>query len=145
MPIQVKRLLLVFAIFIGIMLVLVYYYTPDSFGEYGHYRGKALDEISAKDPKYMQMETCAMCHDSIAGVKAESVHKSIQCETCHGPGNKHVDDPENVKMDLPMERELCLRCHMKNLARPSGVIVQIDNSEHYVDEQCITCHNPHQP
>ncbi len=69
MPVQVKRLMLAFAIFIGMMLVLKYYLTPDSWREYGPYRGNALKEISAKEAKYVQIETCAMCHDSIAEIK----------------------------------------------------------------------------
>ena len=145
MPVQIKRLLLAFAIFIGLMLVLKYYLTPESWREYGPYRGNALKEIANKEPKFVQMETCIMCHDSIGELKANSVHVSIQCETCHGPGYKHVDDPENVKMEVNQERQFCLRCHTKNLASPKKMINQIDAIEHYEGEECITCHNPHQP
>lgn len=145
MPVQVKRLLLAFALFIGLMLVLKYFLTPESWREYGPYRGKALTEISSKEAKYVEMETCAMCHDSIAAIKTQSVHQSLQCEICHGPGYKHADDPENNKMELPQERQLCLRCHTKNAASPQNIIKQIDAVEHNEGEACITCHNPHQP
>ncbi len=145
MPLQLKRLLLVFAVFIGIMLVLKYYLTPDSWREYGPYRGKALTEIAAKEAKYVQMETCAMCHDSIAEFKSQGNHKPLQCEVCHGPGYKHMDEPENNKMEIPQGRQFCLRCHTQNAASPKNVIKQIDAVEHYEGEDCITCHNPHQP
>lgn len=145
MPIQVKRLLLAFAIFIGMMLVLKYYLTPESWREYGPYRGNALKEISSKEAKYVQMETCAMCHDSIAEIKIQGMHKSIQCETCHGPGFKHADDPENNDLEIHQDRQFCLRCHTKNAASPQNVIKQIDAVEHNEGEECITCHNPHQP
>ena len=145
MPVQIRRLLLFFAVFTGLMLVLVHYLTPESWGEYGHYRADALTEIAAKQAKYVQMETCAMCHDSIAEYKSQGNHKPLQCEVCHGPGYKHIDDPENVKMEIPQGRQFCLRCHTKNAATPKGVINQIDAKEHYEGEECITCHNPHQP
>jgi hypothetical protein len=145
MPVQIRRLLLVFTVFIGLMLLAMHYLTPDSWGLYGHYRAKALTEIADKQAKYVQMETCAMCHDSIAEFKSQGNHKPLQCEVCHGPGYKHVDDPENIKMEIPQGRQLCLRCHTKNAATPKGVINQIDPAEHYSEEDCITCHNPHQP
>ena len=145
MPVQIKRLLLAFAIFIGIMLVLKYLLTPESWREYGAYRGNALKEIAARDAKYVQVETCAMCHDSIAEVKTQGVHISIQCETCHGPGYKHADDPENNDLEIHQDRQFCLRCHTKNAASPQNIIKQIDAVEHYEGEECITCHNPHQP
>jgi len=145
MPLQVKRLLLAFAVFIGIMLVLKYLLTPESWREYGPYRGNALIEIADKEAKYVQMETCAMCHDSIAEIKTQGSHQSIQCEICHGPGYKHADDPENNNMELNHDRQFCLRCHTKNAASPKNIIKQIDAVEHNEGEECITCHNPHQP
>jgi hypothetical protein len=145
MPLQVKRLLLAFAVFIAIMLVLKYFLTPDSWREYGAYRGKALTEISGKEAKYVEMETCAECHDTIAGLKTQGLHVSVQCEICHGPGYKHADDPDNNDLEIPRERQFCLRCHTKNMASPQDIIKQIDAVEHNEGEECITCHNPHQP
>jgi len=145
MPLQVKRLLLVFGFFIGSMIVLIHFLTPDSFYQFGHYRGKALDEISNHEAKYVDVKSCAMCHDSIAAVKDSSFHKSINCETCHGPGYKHIEDPEKNKMDKPQDREFCIICHAKNPARPQKEIKQIDAVEHNKGEVCITCHNPHKP
>ena len=145
MPVQVKRLLLAFALFIGIMLVLKYILTPESWREFGAYRGNALIEIADKEAKFVQMETCAVCHDSIAGLKIQSNHKSLQCEICHGPGYKHAEEPENNDMESPRGRQFCLRCHTKNAASPQNIIKQIDAVEHNEGEECITCHNPHQP
>jgi len=145
MPVQIKRLLIAFVIFIGIMLGFKYYLTPQSWGEYGHYRGAALDEIADKEPNFAEMETCAMCHDSIADLKSQGEHQFIECETCHGPGYKHANDSDNIGMERPNGRELCLRCHTKNPARPEDFIKQIEEPGHSEGEECITCHNPHQP
>jgi hypothetical protein len=145
MPIQVKRLLLAFAVFIGMMLVLKYLLTPVSWREYGPYRGDALKEIAGNEVKYIEMEACAMCHDSIAAIKSQGNHKSIQCEICHSPGYKHADDPENNKLEIPNGGPFCLRCHTKNPASRENIIKQIDALEHNPGEECITCHNPHKP
>lgn len=134
-----------FAIFIAMMLVLKHFLTPDSWREYGPYRGKALEEIGSRQAKLVEMETCAMCHDSIAALKSQSKHASIECENCHGPGYLHIDEPEENPLEVLKDGSLCLRCHLKNPARPSEIIKQIDPAEHNTGEQCITCHNPHSP
>lgn len=145
MPVQIKRLLIAFALFIGIMLVLKHYLTPDSWREYGPYRGAALIEIADQPPSYLQMEACAMCHDSIAAHKDEGPHAPLQCELCHGPGDKHIDDPEEIPMEISKSGSLCLRCHAMNAARSETLIKQIDPSDHAEGEECISCHNPHYP
>lgn len=145
MPLQVKRVILVFAILLGIMFAAKYFLTPESWREYGPYRGNAIKEIAAQEAKFVDTETCAMCHDLIANLKMEGEHKSVQCETCHGPGYKHMDDQEKNQMEIPEGREFCIRCHAKNLARPQNMIKQIDAVEHNKGENCITCHNPHSP
>lgn len=145
MPVQVKRLLLVFVFFIAISVSLKYFLTPESFGEYGHYRGTALLEIASNEAKYVQMDDCAMCHDSIAELKSSGVHESLQCEICHGPGYLHIADDENNRMEIPEDSQFCMRCHAINAASPKKAIKQIDALEHAEGEECITCHNPHQP
>jgi hypothetical protein len=145
MPIQIKRLIAAFAIFISLSLVLIYFLTPESWGEFGPYRGISLNEIANQEPKYSDKESCSMCHDSIVSLKTGGEHKSITCETCHGPGYKHVNEPEKNKMEKPEGREFCVRCHAKNAARPKNIIKQIDAIEHNKGEVCISCHNPHKP
>ncbi len=144
MPVQVKRLLIVFAVFIGLMIGLKVIFTPESWREYGPYRGYALTEIADKEAKYVQMETCVMCHDSIGELKDQGKHINLQCELCHGPGYKHIED-ESVDMLIPEDDQFCIRCHAINAARPQDIIKQIDAEEHSEGEACIMCHNPHQP
>ena len=145
MPVQIKRLLIVFAILIAISVILKFFLTPESFGEYGHYRGKALVEIADKTPKFVQMDDCIMCHDSIGELKNSGVHAVLQCEVCHGPGFKHIEDEELNKMEIDKSSDLCMHCHTINAASPKKIIRQIDAAEHAEGEECITCHNPHQP
>jgi len=145
MPLQVKRLLILFAIILVAMLILKYLLTPDSWREYGPYRGDALTEIADQEAKFVESGTCAMCHDSIAELRNIGLHKSLQCELCHGPGYKHSEDDENQRMEIPEGNDYCLKCHELNAARSQNIIKQIDAIEHTEDDDCIVCHNPHEP
>ena len=144
MPIQLRRLLILGVVLVSVFLVLKHLLTPDSFGQFGHYRGDALAEVAAHQTKYIGSDACYDCHDSIVAIKKEGFHSGIACESCHGPGYKHIDDPENAKLDKPDSREFCAHCHSINKARP-GVITQQNFKEHNPDEKCVSCHNPHQP
>jgi len=38
--------------------------------------------------------------------------KDVQCETCHGPGSKHMKSPEKVPVPIPKPQgDACLACH----------------------------------
>ena len=143
MPKQVSRLLIVFGVFVVAFFVARHFLVPESFGELGHYRANALEDISKLEPKYMGIATCVDCHDSIAKVKEKGNHKTQNCETCHGPGYKHEGDPSE-KLEKPTAKEFCLKCHSKNASRPK-FLKQIISKEHNPETNCIECHNPHQP
>jgi len=146
MPPQIKRLALLFAIFIGFFFVLRYFLVPESFGEFGHYRGLSLVENQAKMPKYAGQKACADCHQDMVDLKAPNEHKTVSCETCHGPGLAHVNSTDSIiPMLVPKSPEFCARCHAKNAARKSDNIVQINVKEHNPGENCTECHNPHSP
>lgn len=144
MPKYVIRLIIAFAAFIGIFLVLRHYLTPDSFGDLGHYRADAIDEIKNLPTKYMGRETCVMCHDDIDTVIVKGHHAKINCETCHGPGYLHSEDPKPENIERNTERKFCGKCHFKNASRP-GFMKQIDPAEHNPEGECVECHNPHEP
>lgn len=145
MPPQLKRLLPLFVIFIGLFLLVRYFLVPESFGEYGHYRGASLEENAILEPHYAGKEACAECHDDMAASLAEDQHQGLSCEMCHGPGMAHVNAPDESVLDKPTAREHCGKCHATNPAKRKDVIVQIELEEHYPDNECIKCHNPHKP
>ena len=144
MPPQLTRLIIIFgflalAFFVGRRLA-----RPDSFYEYGHYRGKALTELSERAPKYVPRKVCADCHDQEAAQNAAGPHAKISCQTCHGPGNLHVDDPQKSNIIHPNVVATCTRCHLENKARPSK-FPQIAIPDHNDGKSCNKCHTVHNP
>jgi len=89
MPQQVVRLIIAFAIFVGIFFIARMFLVPATFGEFGHYRGNSLREIAALPVKYVDKKTCTGCHMHNANLLASDDHKNINCQICHGPGYKH--------------------------------------------------------
>jgi hypothetical protein len=132
--------LAVFVAFIAVRAALV----PKSFGEYGHYRGAALEEIAAHPINYAGHQTCETCHSDVAETKAHGRHAHVNCETCHGPLAKHADDPSALTPTLPDTALICARCHQQNIAKPAH-FPQVDAPEHSSGVACKTCHAPHSP
>lgn len=145
MPPQIKRLLLLFAIFIGLFLLIRHFLVPESFGKFGHYRGLSLEENAAKKLHYAGRESCAECHLEIADQLSTDLHDILSCESCHGAGLAHAESPDSTGMFRPKEREFCGLCHAFNPARRSDAVHQVDLAEHNAGKYCIDCHNPHAP
>lgn len=144
MPIQIKRLLIYFAVFIGLFLLVRHLLIPDSFGQYGHYRGLSLSENAAKPLNYAGAESCTECHQDIVDGKDSDLHAELSCEGCHGPSYAHTQDTL-VDVPKPSTREFCTHCHAENAGRNRNVIFQINPEEHNAGKDCIECHNPHIP
>jgi hypothetical protein len=145
MPPQLKRLLPLFAVFIIIFLVIRHFAVPESFGEHGHYRFNSVEENKEELMNYAGKESCTECHDDKTAELASDVHAGLACESCHGPGLAHYDNPDSNRVIVPNERAFCGLCHAINSSRNIKVIVQVDLKDHNPDKKCIECHNPHMP
>ena len=110
-PPQITRLALAFAIFISLFLVLRHFLVPKTFGVYGHYRAASLIDNAQLEIHYSGQQACFVCHQDIEDKKAQDVHSDIHCETCHGPGEKHVVNSKVEKILKPTGREFCGSCH----------------------------------
>ena len=105
---------------------------------------------------YAGSETCALCHDDRATDIGRSKHGQIHtlrtpaavrgCETCHGPGQAHVDDDAKGNIRRfgalkPAEvNETCLSCHNR------GGHAGWEGSTHEARNlSCTTCHSVHKP
>jgi cytochrome c7-like protein len=138
------RLAAVFAAGVVIFLIIRGFLVPQSFGEYGHYRGNAITEIASRPVNYAGHQACEDCHADVLAKKKDGRHVHVNCEACHGPLAKHAEDPTSLtppKLDTAV---LCVRCHEANGAKPK-VFPQVVSADHSNGLACDTCHQPHSP
>jgi DmsE family decaheme c-type cytochrome len=108
-----------------------------------------------QEGQYVGIDQCAACHeetvakfrDSIHGKKGFEMRSNNSCETCHGPGQAHVDaggGKGSMKTPASMTKEersaMCLTCHDR------GTKFRWDGSAH--DSRglaCQDCHSVHKP
>ena len=117
--------------------------------------GTAASAQQAGD--YVGEDTCIGCHDT----EGKQIHTTLHgqarnprtpaaahgCESCHGPGKAHVDDPSRpgsirrFPTLAPRDaNDTCLACHTR------GAHVQWKGSMHDARNlSCITCHSIHSP
>jgi len=145
MPAQLKRILLLFIAFIGLFLIIRYFLVPETFGQYGHYRGESLKDNASGEIVFADREDCYACHDDIQERLENDSHAGLSCLVCHGPGQAHVNDPQLGNIPKESGRTFCGRCHDLNPARSTDVVFQVDITTHHIEKQnCIECHNPHE-
>jgi predicted CXXCH cytochrome family protein len=137
--------------FVALVLIVRFFYVPESFGihergyMYGWYRADDVDFWKDFPVKFQGSEYCKDCHSDKHELMFETSHGILQCENCHGPAVDHPVDPPKLTIDT--SRELCLRCHTY-LPYPTsarGTLRGIDPEKHNPDIECIMCHNPHKP
>ena len=110
----------------------------------------------APPPGYVGADTCLTCHtdqgDTLKGTAHAQAKNprtpaaTLGCESCHGPGQAHVDDENkgNIKKYAQMTAEessgTCLSCHNRgNHAGWEGSAHEARNLS------CTTCHSVHSP
>lgn len=110
----------------------------------------------AQAAKYVGQDTCLTCHDDKKqGYFNSPHHRAVDprtpaakqgCETCHGPGSLHVDNPTDVpvkrfsRMPPDEVNETCATCHNR------GEHALWDGSQHERRNlSCTTCHSVHAP
>lgn len=142
MPPQILRLVLLTITIVATYMVARFFLTPASFGALGHYRANALVEAQNRPITFAGKKACDECHSDHFQKLAKDAHKTLSCESCHGPAQAHVDNP-----DLKLEKltfSHCVRCHEASPSRPTW-LKQIVSKDHYTGQRCTECHSPHQP
>jgi predicted CXXCH cytochrome family protein len=132
--------------------------------------GTAQQQTASAD--YVGTDTCAACHDAQHQNFRKTVHaeletdaswkgKTVGCESCHGPGSKHVElmseaaaggaPPASGHMSIRSLKEAnetakdisdtCLRCHAGKEDHNN-----FRRSEHWRNGVgCTSCHTAHDP
>jgi hypothetical protein len=136
---------LVVLIAVGILLFLGFrnWAVPVGFGQYGHYRGPALNDIRTQQISFAGQDVCEACHTEEHDKAAAGPHHGVRCEACHGAQAKHAKDP-SMKPVLPKTPDLCVGCHEASPAKPKS-FSQVVSAEHSGGVDCKTCHQPHNP
>lgn len=101
---------------------------------------------------FVGSEACEQCHDKItkgfatadhAKLKAKGENaKNIGCESCHGPGSKHVESggANHTIVNPKQSPQACFACHLEVQAK-----FQLPNTHPVLRGKmsCVNCHNPH--
>jgi DmsE family decaheme c-type cytochrome len=122
---------------------------------------KPLQEESAPQAtknEYVSSATCASCHEEVATKFARNPHQILEtdakkkwkdqsCESCHGPGQAHVDAGDGTqirafpKLAATEVNRNCLSCHAKSEAH-AGTMTSLHGKNPLA---CTDCHSVHQP
>lgn len=144
MPEALKRIVLVFAIFISGTILIIKFIIPPHMKDTNIQWADTVDREIGKEIQYAGSTSCAECHDEMNELKKTGYHRNLSCETCHGPAYAHTEDPDEVTPTAPRERKFCPLCHTYNQSRPRG-FPQINPAAHNPMKACIECHDPHDP
>lgn len=142
MPKHIVRLIALIVVLGALAAVAKWYFTADSFYEFGHYRAASVPEIAGLEPVYQTPGYCQACHTERHAQWSANSHKSVICEVCHGAAKGH---PQNGKLPIPKDTaKLCSLCHEAMPGRPRTQ-PQIVVAQHSGGQQCVVCHNAHAP
>lgn len=143
---HLKRAVTLLIIAIIGFIVVRSFIVPESFGQYDWYRGDSVGDNMDFQVRYGGSSSCSgeNCHKTLYSIWADSRHKTVNCETCHGPSQDHVNNVRIMPEPVNDTREFCGTCHFKRVARPAD-FPQIDPENHGENLRCAYCHNPHKP
>jgi len=131
-------------------------FSPDTMGQYGHYRGTDIEDQKNREMRNMTNDSCFQCHKNERRAHKKGVHKDVSCEVCHGAYSDHIKDGKYIgKLHVYKGDELkplCLRCHNQVIqARPRESIKVVALPQHLeekkvnIDHNCDQCHYVHAP
>ena len=150
MPPQVLRVCLLAVGIVVLYIIARSFMTPPTFGQYGWYRGDALEELRKKDTVYAgKMECVETCHTEVGQKLSKGPHQGLSCEACHGvdkPGSAkaHAENPAiQIEQLKPKEKP--------GTAKAEAATPATETEKHEIEKReysrCVRCHeaNPSRP
>ena len=148
---HVYRLILVLVVAGYLFVQVKDWMTPESWNHANWYRSAAAEQLKQQPMRYgAGNEACFECHAERREELGGGGHRGLSCEGCHGPGPLHADATGKLA-DATVDRrnELCLRCHLKTVARPKTHPKYSEKAHRGmgldVSKDCKDCHAPHSP
>jgi hypothetical protein len=106
---------------------------------------------------------CGACHttgyrfdgnqEDLPGLVGVWAEDGVGCENCHGPGSLHVNNPNQMHMEVEQDRDACTTCHLEVpvdgiVAGESGFVSHHENyltpfASKKAAMDCVDCHDPH--
>lgn len=120
----------------------------------GTIREKVLTLPVIEGAAYVGQDTCVGCHEDMASAFGRSIHGRLAdfevmgaekgCESCHGPGSRHVESGDYGRIlkfsELTADEAaaVCVKCHS------DGKLYEWTHGEHALaDVGCGECHRIH--
>ena len=155
MPKHITRLLMIMAIAVVVVFTVKKLLVPDSFYQYGHYRGDAVAEIASKVPKLQGSASCQSCHKEVYAEWSSGIHRKATqdnkvqglvikngpgCEVCHtGPVGNH---PSKEPMPLSVEDKITSITHLEHTVHPANVPGRnLMMAPQEMNGLCLNCHD----
>ena len=121
------------------------------------FAGQAAPAAGASKPGYVGIAACTReaCHTKQATAYLTGAHSrksnadapgaAEECESCHGPGQSHMDNPKEAgktrnfaKMDAREANAVCLECHEQGEQANFGESMHARRNV-----TCVSCHSQH--
>ncbi len=91
---------------------------------------------------------CVFCHTAYPPVAAgadrsesqvsifpQQMKSGVDCERCHGPGERHINNPSTanivnpVKLGRKLEMDVCMQCHLETTSAPlPNMVLKLDRT-----------------
>lgn len=153
---RISYFLFWFAVYsvVGVCILLVWY-----LGKTGAVGASQLSSADRQGARYVGLAVCADCHALEQENWAHTAHGALfaagfddtmgdaACESCHGPGSNHVEDPTDItsivrfsrtsQQSVAEQNGQCLSCHSggNRMHWPASI-------HETADLACSDCHNP---
>lgn len=125
--------------------------TPASWNYVVWYRGDNQEDMKKLPLIHGGNDSCQSCHEEEHESVSEFEHKTLNCESCHGPLTDHVQGDKKIADAILMDDSnwQCMNCHRELISRPEGFPQFTNEVKRHKTMQegslCLKCHEGHDP